>query len=149
MIHLQRTEATHPDFLHLVKALDIDLAERDGPDHAFYAQFNTVEQIKHIMVAYEDQQAIGCGAIKPYDAQTCEIKRMYLLPAHRGKGVASQVLNALEAWAKTLGFKKCILETGYKQPEAIRLYEKNGYQRITNYGQYAGVENSLCFGKEI
>ncbi len=149
MIHLQRTEASHPDFLRLVKALDIDLAERDGPDHAFYAQFNTVDQLKHIIVAYEDQQAIGCGALKAYDAQTCEIKRMYLLPAHRGKGVASQVLNALEAWAKTLGFQKCILETGYKQPEAIGLYEKNSYLRIPNYGQYAGVDNSLCFGKDI
>ena len=78
-----------------------------------------------------------------------EIKRMYTLPDRRGKGIASQVLRELENWASELSYRKCILETGKKQPEAIRVYQKNGYQIIPNYGQYAGIENSLCFEKEI
>jgi ribosomal protein S18 acetylase RimI-like enzyme len=78
-----------------------------------------------------------------------EIKRMYVPPQFRGNGYASLVLEELETWAKELGYKKCILETGLKQPEAIRLYEKNNFQKIPNYGQYADVENSVCFEKII
>ncbi len=78
-----------------------------------------------------------------------EVKRMYTVPTHRGKGLASQVLNELEKWAGELSYKSCLLETGIKQPEAIRLYQKNGYRIIPNYGQYAGVENSVCFEKHL
>ena len=74
---------------------------------------------------------------------------MYTLPQQRGKGYASIILNELEVWATELGFTSAVLETGVKQPEAIALYKKNGYNRIDNYGQYAGVENSLCFEKEL
>jgi GNAT superfamily N-acetyltransferase len=74
---------------------------------------------------------------------------MYTLPEVRGKGLATLVLNELELWAKELKYAKCVLETGKKQPEAIRLYEKNGYIIIPNYGQYAGIKNSLCFEKEL
>ena len=78
-----------------------------------------------------------------------EIKRMYTSPESRGKGIASSVLSELEGWASELSYEKCILETGKKQPEAIGLYEKNGYKTIPNYGQYAGIENSLCFEKHL
>ncbi len=71
------------------------------------------------------------------------------MPGSRGKGIASKILAELEIWATELFYEKCILETGKKQPEAIALYKKNGYNIIPNYGQYAGVENSLCFEKEI
>ena len=74
---------------------------------------------------------------------------MYVPLNRRGQGIASLVLKELEKWAKELGYKKCILETGLKQPEAIRLYEKNGYKSIPNYGQYSGVENSVCYEKVI
>lgn len=74
---------------------------------------------------------------------------MYTLPESRGRGIAAKVLSDLENWTKELSFKKCILETGKKQPEAIGLYKKNGYKLIPNYGQYAEVENSLCFKKEL
>jgi GNAT superfamily N-acetyltransferase len=78
-----------------------------------------------------------------------EIKRMYTLPECRGKGIATKVLIELEKWANELSYEKCILETGKKQPEAIALYKKNGYKLIPNYGQYAEMENSVCFEKEI
>jgi GNAT superfamily N-acetyltransferase len=149
MIKLIRSDSDNQDFIGLVKQLDADLAERDGVEHSFYAQFNQINKIKYVVIAYEDGRAVSCGAIKEFAPKTMEVKRMYTLPDSRGKGIASQVLTELESWAAELAYEKCILETGKKQPEAIRLYEKNGYKLIPNYGQYAGVENSVCFEKEI
>jgi putative acetyltransferase len=125
------------------------LAERDGKDHSFYAQFNKIHMIKHAVVAYEDGKPVSCGAIKEYDSESMEVKRMFTLPEYRGKGLAAIVLKELEQWASELSYQRCILETGLKQPEAIKLYERNGYSRITNYGQYAGIENSVCFEKKL
>ncbi|MEZ4829324.1 MAG: GNAT family N-acetyltransferase [Bacteroidia bacterium] len=144
-----RTDATHSDFIELVRHLDRELAERDGEDHSFYAQYNRIANIKYAIVAYEAGKAIGCGAIKEFAADTMEVKRMYVFPEYRGKGIAAQILAELETWAAEMGYPKCVLETGLKQPEAIRLYEKSGYRRISNYGQYIGVENSVCFEKRV
>lgn len=149
MIQTIRTDSSHPDFIELVKFLDADLAERDGADNAFYAQFNKIDHIKYAVVAYEDGQPVGCGAIKEHGPNAMEIKRMYTTPEGRGKGVATRVLTELEAWAAELSCEKCVLETGKKQPEAIELYKKNGYRIIPNYGQYAGIENSVCFEKVV
>jgi putative acetyltransferase len=149
MIKIIRTNSDHPDFISLVKLLDADLAIRDGEDHPFYAQYNKIDKIKFTVVAYENEKPVSCGAIKEYSPDTMEVKRMYTLPEFRGKGIATIILLELEKWTKELGYKKCILETGKKQPEAIRLYEKNDYKLIPNYGQYVAVENSVCFEKEI
>ena len=149
MIKIIRTNSDNRDFINLKKYLDADLAERDGNAHSFYAQFNKIDKIKYVVVAYEYSKPIGCGAIKEYAPTTMEIKRMYTLPESRGKGIATKVLTELEIWATELSYEKCILETGKKQPEAIGLYKKNGYRLIPNYGQYAEIENSLCFEKDI
>lgn len=149
MITLIRTNSDNPDFIALVRLLDADLAERDGQEHAFYDQFNKITNIKHAIVAYKDELPIGCGAIKEQEPNVMEVKRMYVVPAHRGDGVASKILLALEQWASELSYAKCVLETGKRQPEAIALYTKNNYQPIANYGQYIGIENSLCFEKVI
>lgn len=149
MINIIRTDSDNQDFIELVKYLDADLAERDGNEHSFYDQFNKIAKIKQVVVAYENDRPIGCGAIKEYDPNTMEIKRMYTSPTCRGKGVAAKILTELEIWAAELSCEKCILETGKRQPEAIGLYKKNGYKLIPNYGQYAGIENSLCFEKEL
>lgn len=149
MIKITRTDSTNLDFIELVKHLDADLAERDGKDHSFFAQFNKIDKIKHVIIAYEEDQPVGCGAIKEYAPNIMEVKRMYTLPQSRGKGIASKVLIELEKWAAELAYGKCILETGKKQPEAIGLYKKNSYRLIPNYGQYAEVESSVCFEKDI
>ena len=149
MITIKRTNSDDADFQSLVRELDKDLAIRDGEDHAYYAQFNKIDAIKHVVVAYENDAAIGCGAIKAFDENSMEVKRMFVPLESRGKGIASIVLGELETWASELGYEKCILETGLKQPEAIRLYEKNGYAKIPNYGQYIGMDNSVCFEKKI
>lgn len=149
MLHLVRTTSEKPDFRTLVQLLDQDLAERDGAEHSFYAQFNTIAQLGHMVVAYQGGEPVGCGAFKPYEADAVEIKRMYVQPAHRGRGVARAVLAELEHWAGELGYARCVLETGQKQPEAIALYQRSGYAFIPNYGQYVGVENSVCLQKSL
>jgi len=149
MIEIVRTDSENVDFIELVRHLDAELAVRDGDDHAFYAQFNKIAKLKHVVVAYENDEAVGCGAIRPLESGDMEVKRMYVPTDLRGKGIATKVLLELEAWAREMEFTKCVLETGLKQPEAIRLYEKNGYERIPNYGQYIDVGNSVCFGKYI
>src|SRR4051812_26080321 len=146
---LIRTNAQQPHFIELVRELDADLAVRDGRDHDFYNQFNKIDMIKYAVVAYENNKPVACGAIKEYAPTIMEVKRMYTLPDFRGKGIAFQVLKELETWAKEMNYEKCILETGKKQPEAVALYQKCSYKQIPNYGQYAGVENSVCFEKEL
>lgn len=153
MIRIERTDFTNNDFAELVRHLDADLAIRDGDDHDYYAQFNKIDLIRYVIVAYIDGMAVSCGAIKEFEPyvmpNATEVKRMYTLPEHRGKGIAALVLAELEKWASEMGFEKCVLETGLKQPEAIRLYEKSGYSRIPNYGQYVGIDNSVCFEKMV
>jgi len=149
MINITRTDSDNPDFIELVKHLDADLAIRDGADHSFYSQFNKIDKIKHAVVAYENNEPLGCGAIKEYNPTSMEVKRMYTSPNSRGQGIATIILKELEAWANEMGYKSCVLETGKKQPEAIALYKKNGYTIIPNYGQYAGIENSVCFEKAV
>ncbi|HEY1024004.1 MAG TPA: GNAT family N-acetyltransferase [Sphingobacteriaceae bacterium] len=149
MLELIRTTSDHADFRALVVLLDQDLAIRDGEEHAFYAQYNKIDKIGHVIVAYDNGRAVACGAIKHYADQTAEVKRMFVLPEFRGNGIAGFVLRDLEKWAAELDYSECILETGKKQPEAIRLYQKCGYELIPNYGQYAGVENSVCMKRAV
>lgn len=149
MITLKQTTSENPDFQNLARELDKDLAIRDGDEHDFFHQFNKIDMLKYVVVAYKNDVPVGCGAIKPYDDATMEVKRMFVPLEHRGSGVAVAVLQELEQWAKELGFAKCILETGLKMPEAIGLYKKSGYIQIANYGQYAGVASSVCFEKAI
>lgn len=129
--------------------LDAELAVRDGGEHSFYDQFNSIEGLKYVVVLYEHHKPVSCGAIKPLDANTMEVKRMFTIPNSRGKGLATSVLLELETWAAEMGYITCLLETGKRQPEAISLYVKNGYQPMANYGQYKGVENSVCFQKAL
>ena len=149
MIRITRTDSNNKDFIELVKLLDTELAERDGSEHSFYDQFNKISNIKYAVVAHENDEAVACGAMKELSDDSVEIKRMFTIPQKRGQGIAIQVLYALELWAGELNCKVCVLETGLRQPEAIKLYTKNGYNRIANYGQYIGVENSVCFEKKI
>ncbi len=149
MTNLIRTNSDNGDVLELVALLDQDLQIRDGDEHSFYAQFNKVDKIRHVVVAYENGEAVGCGAIKEYAEGVAEIKRMFVRAGRRGCGIAKSILSELEMWAGELNFSECILETGVKQPEAIALYQKSGYETIANYGQYAGVENSVCMKKSV
>lgn len=149
MPRLTRTTSDDPDFRSLVQLLDQDLLVRDGAEQGFYGQFNKLDNIKHTVVAYEGAEPVACGAIKEYSPELMEVKRMFVHPAHRGKGIAQAILTQLEYWAKEMHYTGCVLETGKRQPEAIRLYQKCGYELIPNYGQYIGVENSVCMQKQL
>lgn len=148
-IALKRTDSSDTDFVKLVRYLDADLAVRDGSEHAYYAQFNKIDMLKHVVVAYDGGRAVACGAMKEFSPRVMEIKRMYTDPVVRGKGMATLVLKELEKWALELSYTGCVLETGLRQPEAIGLYRKCGYEQIPNYGQYIGMENSVCFKKDF
>src|SRR5688500_1528507 len=149
MISLTRTDSTNEDFRDLVKQLDAYLAVQDGDEHSFYDQYNKVDRIKWVVMAYENGIPAGCGAIKEFSDTSVEVKRMYTLPELRGKGIASLILKELETWAAELGYQSTILETGKRQPEAIELYTRRGYGSIPNYGQYIGMDNSVCFEKTL
>jgi putative acetyltransferase len=149
MIKILRTNSENPDFIALVKLLDAYLAVLDGEDHLFYAQFNKIDKIMNVVLAYENETPVGCGAIKEFVTGTIEVKRMYVSPTSRKMGIASLILAELENWAHELYYERCILETGLMQKAAIGLYLKRGYKVIPNYGQYAGVENSICFEKKL
>jgi GNAT superfamily N-acetyltransferase len=144
-----RTNSENTDFVNLVKELDAYLKIVDGDDHDFYNQYNHIDVLKHTVVFYEKDVPVGCGAIKSFDAESMEVKRMYVNPEYRGGGIAQQILQELEKWTQELGYKYTILETGKRQVEAVRFYQKCKYQIIPNYGQYQGVENSVCFKKEL
>jgi putative acetyltransferase len=149
VLSLKRTTSSDGDLLDLVRMLDADLAVRDGKDHAFFAQYNKLDEIMHAVVAYFDHVPAGCGAVKKYDEETMEVKRMYVKPEFRGKGIARKILTELEHWAVELGYSSCILETGKRQPEAISLYLASGYLVVPNYGQYINVKTSVCMRKQI
>ena len=149
MSKIVRTDAKNSDFLKLISELDAYLRITDGDDHEFYNQFNTLEKIKNVVIAYQNDKAVGCGAFRAIDTKTVEIKRMFVKKKYRGTKTASSILQALEEWALEEGFKKCILETGDRQIEAINFYIKSGYIKIANYGQYAQMDNSNCFEKLV
>ena len=144
-----RTDWTNKDFKNMVKELDAELAVRDGAAHAFYHQFNGIEGLQNCLVVYEDGEAVGCGALKPFAEHVYEVKRMYVREAYRKRGIARLLLEELEKWATDLTAKKLVLETGKNQPEAIALYASSGYVVTPNYAQYAQTENSVCFEKPI
>lgn len=150
MITVKRTNSDNLDFIKLIKELDADLNVYYKEETSFYGELNTLDKIKQVVVAYNDkEQAIGCGGIKEFSKSDVEIKRMYVPTTYRGKGIATIVLNELEKWSTELQFKKCILETLVEKPYAIKFYEKNGYKKITNFGEYIKAENSVCFEKEL
>ena len=148
-LELHRTDARDEAFRSLVQQLDADLDDRYGDQQDFYGQFNALDAIKQVVVAYSGEEPIACGAIKAFDEQSMEVKRMYVQKSARGQGVATQVLAELETWAKALGYMNCVLQLADNQPEALALYEKNGYAQTENFGQYIGDENSICMRKAL
>lgn len=146
---LIRTTSDNPDFAKLIEALDDDLYQRNGEAQLKYRSYNKVDMIRHVVVVYVEGKPVGCGAFKKFDDESVEIKRMFVYPEMRGKQLAARLLQELEIWAIEEGFIKAVLETGHKQTEAIRLYTIAGYFRTENYGQYIGMEESICYRKEL
>jgi putative acetyltransferase len=148
-ITLQRTTSSSPDFRLLIPLLDKELADQYGELQSVYDQYNHIIDINTVIIAYRGDTPVGCGCFKQIDEHSVEIKRMFVKPAERGQGIASAILSGLELWAWEDGFSNTLLETGDKQHEAIALYQKLGYITIPNYGQYAGMESSICMKKQL
>lgn len=149
MFILKRVTSNNADFQELVHELDSALARINGEDNDFFAKYNKIDALNHVVVLYVNEVAVGCGALNPYSTNVMEVKRMFIRPTHRGKGLSKKILQYLLSWAKELGKDKCILETGEQMTEAIGLYKSFEFQIIPNYGQYADIESSICFEKVL
>ncbi|WP_158827594.1 GNAT family N-acetyltransferase [Mucilaginibacter lacusdianchii] len=147
---VKRTNSTDTNFRKLVTELDQVLRQRNGEDMMdVYDQFNVIEKIDTVVIAYWNDEPVGCGCFKPFDNEAVEIKRMYVRDVYRGKGISKALLATLETWAKELDYHFTVLETGTKQIEAISLYERYGYQRIPKYGPYINLPDSICYRKQL
>lgn len=149
MLSFTRCNGADPTFSALTRALDRDLGERYGKQMDFFGVYNHSDDIEHALYAALDGEPVGCGCFKPFSADTVEIKRVFVRFDQRGKGVARALMRALEDWARELVYRAAVLETGVLQPEAIRLYEAAGYERISNYPPYEDVAESVCFRKSL
>lgn len=148
-IKVSKTNSENKDFVTLIAALDKSLWERYPELKANYWGNNVIELNPNVIIVYLDNKAVACGCFKKYDKNTIELKRMFVSPEVRGMGLAKKVIHELELWAGELGFSFSILETLYKQKEAISLYQKAGYSIVANYDPYVGLENSICMKKQI
>ena len=144
-----KTTSENQDFISLVAALDKSLWERYPEENQEYWQNNILEINPNVVIIYLDNKAVACGCFKKYDKNTIEIKRMFVSPEARGIGLAKKMLQQLELWASELGYSVSVLETLYKQKEAIALYQKVGYFIIDNYEPYVGLKDSICMKKNI
>ncbi|SDN04736.1 Ribosomal protein S18 acetylase RimI [Paenibacillus sp. yr247] len=150
MISIRRTSAENPDFCSLIELLDKDLWNRYPETQQNFTAFNVVKLDAKVIVAYDDDRAVGCGCFREIGNKTIvEIKRMYVKEEVRGKGIAKSILIELEKWAIEEGRNSAILETGINQPEAISLYKKLGYEQIEKYEPYVNSNDSICMGKEL
>lgn len=149
MFTIVREARDSQSLVELVRQLDAYLDDVYGVVQAEYRPFNSLASIDGAVIAYANSLAVGCGCFKRFDGDAAEIKRMFVRPESRGSGVATLVLAEVELWAAESGFSRAVLETGIKQPAAIRFYAKSGYSPIENYGQYVGMEHSVCMAKQL
>lgn len=133
----------------LRRAQRVELDARYGSDDHEPGGAPDASEIDVFLVALRDGEAVGCGALRQLDDRSVEVKRMYVVPASRGSGVATVILRALEAAASERGWTTMRLETGTEQPEAIRFYEREGYREIPLYGKYVGSPISKCFERVL
>jgi GNAT superfamily N-acetyltransferase len=147
---IKQTDPLSNEAASIIGELTNELAERyNEPGGGAFNPEDVLVLRSILLTGVEDGKTIACGALRPVDEDTCEVKRMYVNPDYRGKGFSRQMLAALEEKAGLFGYNRIILETGKKQPEALGLYNKSGYTVIPNYGIYKEREMSVCFEKLI
>lgn len=148
-IKFKRTDISNRDFIDLVKSLDAYLTIINGNEDSFFKNFNKVEDLQYVIVAYVNDIPVGCGAFKIFDANSLEIKRMFVSRKYRGRKIAQKIVAELEKLAQELNYRYCILETSIEMKPAVSFYKSVGYLEIPKYGQYKEVKNSICFKKEL
>jgi GNAT superfamily N-acetyltransferase len=152
-VHIRRSTLASPDAIRLIEALNTELTgtfPEPGATHFSLSDAQVVPGDGAFVVAYLDDVAVGCGAVRRLDDATAELKRMYVDPSVRGQGIGRALLEALEREARLLGITRIVLETGTRLAPAIKLYEAMGYVRIPLFGEYlSSSKTSLCFGKSL
>jgi putative acetyltransferase len=151
-IEVRRGDIGSPVAADLIQALNVELSGRypePGANHFRLEASEVAEGQGAFLLAYAGGAAIGCGAVRRRDGDTAEIKRMYVVPHTRGRGVGHAVLMALEEESRRLGIGRIVLETGERQPEALALYARAGFERIPPFGEYIGSPLSVCMAKKI
>ena len=136
----------------MIRALDGHLASRYPPEQRFGPNLkpqHLAPGLGTFVIARADGRAVGCGALRLLNETTGEVKRMYVEPELRGRGVAKAVLDRLESDARTMGATRLVLETGIYQTEAIGLYRGMGFNPIECWGEYAAASTSVCFQKQL
>ncbi|GHC83315.1 N-acetyltransferase [Nocardiopsis terrae] len=127
-----------------------EIAERYGtPDSEPGTPPSAADIAVFAVVRDGADRAVGCGGLRDLGEGAGEVKRMYVLPEHRGSGAAAVLLNALEEWARDRGWKCLRLETGDRQPDAVRFYTRSGYTPVPAFGAYADSPGSLCFERTL
>lgn len=144
-----KTTSENPDFLFLIETFDTFLWERYPELKKEYWGNNIIEFNSNVFIIYLDDEPVACGCFKKYNKNAVELKRMFVSPKARGLGLAQMIIRELEVEAKDQGFEIMILETLYKQIEAINLYQKVGFEIVDNYEPYVGLTNSICMSKSI
>lgn len=155
-MRIEQVDWAHPDAVALRARQRAEIAERYGTPDSEPGTPPSAVDIAAFFVAYAaavDGQgapsAVGCGGLRDLGDGAGEVKRMYVDPPWRGSGTASRILSALEDWARAQGWRSLRLETGDRQPDAVRFYTRSGYARIPNFGAYAGLESSWCFERPL
>jgi putative acetyltransferase len=151
-IDIRRTDILSPTAEELIRQLNVELQARYPEDGANFLRLEAHEVREGhggFFVAYANEAPIGCGAIRRIDRAVAEIKRMYVAPEARGRGVGGRIVAALEAEAVRLGFSRLVLETGPRQPEAIAIYRRAGFSEIPLFGEYVGATFSVCMAKDL
>ena len=152
-VDIRRSTLSSPDGARLIAALNAELTAtfpEPGATHFSLSGAQVGFGDGAFLVAYLDQAAVGCGAVRRLDETTAELKRMYVEPSVRGRGIGRALVEALEREARLLGVTGIVLETGTRLAPAIQLYEGMGYARIPLFGEYlASPDTSLCFGKSL
>ena len=151
-ITIERCALLSRTAVDLITALNAELSEtypEPGATHFRLDPDDVAEGKGAFLVARRQGKAAGCGALRTLGDGVGELKRMYVCPDQRGRGIGRKVLAALEAEARRIGLTRIVLETGVRQAAALRLYETAGYSRIPAYGEYIGSPVSVCMAKEL
>ena len=151
-IEIRREALGSPVAASLIRSLNAELSARYPEEGATHFRLDPEEVAGGrgaFLVAYVSGEPIGCGAIRRVDAETGEIKRMYVAPASRGRGIGRAIVRALEAEARGIGISRIVLETGTRQAEALALYPSLGFEQIPAFGEYVGSPLSVCMAKKL
>lgn len=150
---IRRSSLTSADASRLIAALNTELETafpEPGANHFSLGASQVDAGNGAFLIAYVDDVAVGCGAVRRLDAATAELKRMFVDPSVRGQGIGRALVESLENEARLLGVTQIVLETGTRLAPAVKLYETMGYARIPLFGEYlASPDTSLCFGKSL